>query len=59
MAPQKKEKVNGELHSVEVVQRRIPINRETFLALRIPTNMTLLDDFTVKTAFQRLLKGKR
>jgi hypothetical protein len=47
------------LNPVEVVQRRIPINRKVFLTFRISANMILLDDFTVKTAFQRLFKRKR
>jgi hypothetical protein len=47
------------LHSVEVVQRRIPIDGKAFFAPWISANMILFDDVTVKTAFQRLLKGKR
>jgi hypothetical protein len=55
----KKKRRIGGLYSVEVVQRRIPINRKSFLAFRISANMILLNDFTVKAAFQRLFKRKR
>jgi len=47
----------GSLYSVEVVQRRIPINRNVFFAFGVSANNFLLEYFTIKTAFQRFFKG--
>jgi hypothetical protein len=45
------------LNSVEVTERRIPIDRDGFSATWISTNKILFDDFTIKTVSQRLFKG--
>ena len=43
-------------HSAEVIQWRVPVKRKAFSAVRISTDMPLLDHFAVVTAPQRLLK---
>jgi hypothetical protein len=52
-------KVQGCLDSVEVVEGRVPVNRECFLAFGVSANKVLFNDITVKTASQRLFKGIR
>lgn len=47
------------LDSVEIVKWRIPVDLECFLAFGVSANKILFDNFTVKTASQRLFKGIR
>ncbi len=47
------------LDSVEVIKRRVPIDRDGVFAFWISANKILFDDFTMEAAFQRFFKGIR